>query len=103
MAASGLAGVGMSLVVQGATGTITVPDAVLLQIASRAAEGVDGVRVRRRRAIDVDARTVKLGLTARRGEPLTSVGARVQEEVAAVLQAMCGLDLTVDVAIEELA
>jgi uncharacterized alkaline shock family protein YloU len=92
----------VSLVVQGASGTITVPGAVLGDIAARAAESVDGVRVRRRRSVDVEARTVKLGLAARRGEPLTSVGERVQEEVAAAFQAMCGVDLTVDVKIEEL-
>jgi uncharacterized alkaline shock family protein YloU len=93
----------MSLVLQGSSGTITVPDSVLLQIATRAAESVDGVRVRRRRAIDVEARTVRLELAAGRGEPLASVGARVQETVAATMQAMCNLELTVDVAIEELA
>ena len=93
----------MSLVVQGTSGTITVPGAVLAEIAARAAESVDGVRVRRRRSVDVEARTVKLGLAARRGEPLTSVGERVQEQVAAAFRTMCGLEMTVDVAIEELA
>ena len=102
MAVPGVSGAGVNLVVHGAAGTITVPDSVLLQIASSAAERVDGVRVRRRRAIDVDARTVKLGLAARRGEALPSLGARVQEEVAGALKAMCGLDVAVDVAIEEL-
>jgi uncharacterized alkaline shock family protein YloU len=92
----------MSLVLQGPSGTITVPDAVLLQIATRAAESIDGIRVRRRRAIDVEARTLRLELAAGRGEPLASVGARVQEAVAGALQAMCSLDLTIDVAIEEL-
>jgi uncharacterized alkaline shock family protein YloU len=93
----------MSLVIEGAGGTITVPDSVLLQIASRAAESVEGVRVRRRRTIDVDAATVHLELTARRGEPLVSLGERAQEAVASALERMCGLDLTVDVAIEVLA
>jgi uncharacterized alkaline shock family protein YloU len=93
----------MTLVLQGTSGTITVPDAVLLQIASRAAESIAGVRVRRRRAVDVEARTLRLELAAQRGEPLTSTGARVQDAVAAALQTMCGLDLAVDVAIEELA
>ena len=92
----------MSLVTQGGSGTITVPGAVLAEIAARAAEGVEGVRVRRRRTVDVDARTVKLGLAARRGEPLLPLGRRVQEQVAAAFGTMCGLDVTVDVAIEEL-
>jgi len=93
----------VSLVVQRGSGTITVPGAVLAEIAARAAEGVEGVRVRRRRAVDVDARTVKLGVVAGRGEPLLSVARRVQEQVAAAFRTMCGLDVTVDVAIEELA
>jgi uncharacterized alkaline shock family protein YloU len=93
----------VSLVVQGGSGTITVPGAVLAEIAARAAETVDGVRVRRRRTVDVDARTVKLGLVAGSGEPLLSVARRVQEQVAAAFRTMCGLDVTVDVAIEELA
>ena len=92
----------MSLVVQGASGTITVPDTVLAEIATRAAESVDGVRVRRRRSVDVEARTVKLGVAARRGDALRSVGERVQEHVAAAFRTMCGLEVTVDVGIEEL-
>jgi uncharacterized alkaline shock family protein YloU len=93
----------VSLVVQGGNGTITVPGAVLAEIAARAAEGVDGVRVRRRRTVDVEARIVKLGLSAGSSEPLLSVGRRVQEQVATAFRTMCGLDVTVDVAIEELA
>ena len=93
----------MSLVVQGTSGTITVPGSVLAEIASRAAESVNGVRVRRRRSVDVEARMVKLGVSARRGEALTSVGESVQEQVVAAFRTMCGLDLMVDVAIEELA
>jgi uncharacterized alkaline shock family protein YloU len=92
----------VSLVVQGGSGSITVPSAVLAEIASRAAESVDGVHVRRRRSVDLEASAVKLGLAARRGESLMSVGERVQEQVAAAFQTMCGLDLTVEVAFEEL-
>jgi uncharacterized alkaline shock family protein YloU len=92
----------VSFIVEGESGTITVPGAVLAGIAERAAETVDGVHVRRRRA-DVETRTVTLGLTSRRGEPLTSVGERVQEQVVAAFLTMCGLAVTVDVAIEELA
>jgi uncharacterized alkaline shock family protein YloU len=92
----------VSLVVQGTSGSITVPGAVLTEIASRAAETVDGIHVRRRRSVDIEARTVKLGLAARRGEQLTALGGRVQEQVAEAFRTMCGLDLTVDVAIEEL-
>jgi uncharacterized alkaline shock family protein YloU len=93
----------VSLVVQTGSGTITIPGAVLAEIASRAAESVAGVRVRRRRSVDVEARTVRLGLAVPRGEALAATGERVQEQVATAFREMCGLDLTVDVAIEELA
>ncbi len=92
----------MTLLLRGPHGTITVPDSVLLEIATRAAEGVDGVRVRRKRSVDVEVRVVELELTAQRGEALAAQGERVQEAVAAALEAMCGLDVTVDVAFEEL-
>jgi uncharacterized alkaline shock family protein YloU len=93
----------MPLVIDGPHGTITVPDSVLLQIASRAAEGVDGVRVRRRgRSVDVEARAVRLEVAASRGEPLVAQGERVQEAVAAALKQTCDLDVTVDVVFEEL-
>jgi hypothetical protein len=92
----------MALVLDGPLGAITVPDSVLLTIASRAAETVDGVRVRRKRSVDVEARLVRLELEARRGEPLTTRGALVQEAVAAAFERRCGLDVAVDVAFEEL-
>ncbi len=92
----------MSLVLEGPNGTITVPDAVLLQIAVRAAEGVDGLRVRRRRSVDIEGRAVRLEVAARRGEPLVAQGGRVQDAVATALRTACGLDVTVDVAFEEL-
>jgi len=93
----------MSLVLDGPRGTITVPDSVLVGIAAGAAETVDGVRARRRRSVDLDARVVRLELVATRGEPLTAQGRRVQDAVAAALKQTCDLDFTVDVAFEELA
>jgi uncharacterized alkaline shock family protein YloU len=92
----------VSLVVTGGQGTITVPEAVLVQIATRAAEQVEGVRVRRRRSVEVEARTVALDVAARTGEPLTVQGERVQEAVAAAMKSMCGLDVAVHVSFEEL-
>jgi uncharacterized alkaline shock family protein YloU len=93
----------VSLVIPSENGTVTVPESVLLQIAVRAAEGVEGVRVRRRRSVDVEARAVRLELAARRGQVLPEAGAAVQEAVAAALRTMCGLDVRVDVAFEELS
>ena len=92
----------MALVLNGPNGTITVPDSVLVGIASRAAESVDGLRVRRKRSVDVEARLVRLELSAERGEPLVAQGERAQEAVAAALKQACDLDVAVDLAFEEL-
>jgi uncharacterized alkaline shock family protein YloU len=94
----------VSLVLSGPHGSITVPESVLVQIATRAAETVDGVRARRKRSVDVETRTVRLELAAERGgEALTAVGERVQDAVHAAFATACGLEVTVDVAFEELA
>ena len=45
----------MTWVVTTDLGTVTVPDSVLAGIAARAAESVEGVRVRRRRTVDLEA------------------------------------------------
>jgi uncharacterized alkaline shock family protein YloU len=92
----------MPLVLTGPLGAITVPDSVLLGIATRAAEDVEGLRVRRKRSVDVEARVVRLELSARRGEPLVAQGERAQEAVAAALEQACDLVVVVDVAFEEL-
>jgi uncharacterized alkaline shock family protein YloU len=92
----------MSLVLTSERGTVTVPEGVLVEIAARAAEVVDGIRVRRRRTIDLEARAVRLSVAVRRGEPLVELAERVQAEVAAALKAMCGIDATVEIAIGEL-
>jgi uncharacterized alkaline shock family protein YloU len=94
----------MTLVHRTATGSVTVPDSVLEKIVACAAESVDGVRVRRKRSVDVDAKTVRLELSAQRGRVLPEAGAAVQEAVAGALAQMCGLDpARVDLAFEELA
>ena len=92
----------MTLVVSTEQGSVTVPDGVLVGIAVRAAESVDGIRVRRRRAVDVEAQIVRLTVAATRGEPLVELAARAQEAVAEALRTMCGIDARVDVAIGEL-
>jgi len=93
----------MTLVRENAHGTVTIPDSVLLQVVTRSAEAVLGVRVRRKRSVDVESRAVRLELTARRGEPLVPLAERVQEEVASGLAAICGLDASrVDVTIDDL-
>jgi uncharacterized alkaline shock family protein YloU len=92
----------MTLELDGPHGTITVPDSVLLRIATRAAEGVEGVRVRRKRSVDAATRVVRLELSAARGEPLTAQGEQVQEAVAAALEQTCAMNATVELAFEEL-
>ena len=92
----------MSFVVTTELGTVTVPDPVLVGIAVRAAESVEGLRVRRRRAVDLEAGVVRLTVAVRRGEPLHELAGRAQDAVAAALQGMCGIEPTVDVTVAEL-
>ncbi len=93
----------MTLVVSTERGAVTVPDGVLVGIAVRAAESVNGIRVRRRRAVDVEGRVVRLAVAASRGEPLVELAGRAQEAVSDALKTMCDIDARVDVAIGELA
>ena len=93
----------MTLVHRSANGTVTIPESVLVDIATRAAESVAGVRVRRKRTVDVDEKLVRLEIDAPVTAPLVETGAAVQDAVAAALAGMCGLDARVDVAVEELA
>jgi uncharacterized alkaline shock family protein YloU len=89
-------------------GSINVTPAALAQIVQRAAESVDGARVRRpRRGLDVhvdDGRArVELELAARYGTVLPDLARDVQERVANALTTMIDLDVqSVDVSIEEL-
>ena len=91
----------MSLVFESGSGTVTVLNSALVQIAVRAAESVDGVRARRRRTVDVEGRVVRLEIAVTGNEPLVAVGESVQRAVRSALATMCGLELGVDVAIEE--
>lgn len=87
---------------------VTVSDAALQQIVVRAADSVEGARVRRpKRGLEVevaDGRArVELELAAQHGVVLPQVARAVQEQVAGALRTMCGLEpATVDVTIEEL-
>ena len=75
----------------------------------RAAEEVDGARVRRPRRhlvveIDDGAARVELELTVAYGQVLPEVARAVQEHVAAALAQMCAVTVAgVDVSVEELA
>jgi uncharacterized alkaline shock family protein YloU len=90
------------LVVTEDGGTITISGDVVDRIVRRAAEAVDGVKVRRR-GIDVKKGRVAVELDVRYGEVLAAVGDDVQARIAESLRASCGLDpAAVDVSIEEL-
>jgi uncharacterized alkaline shock family protein YloU len=88
-------------------GTITVAPAVLSQIVVGSADAVEGARVRRpRRALEIDVADgcahVTLELAVRSGLVLPDVAGEVQERVGESLRAMCGLDASVDVSVEEI-
>jgi uncharacterized alkaline shock family protein YloU len=87
---------------------VKVTDAAVTQIVVRAAETVEGARVRRARrnlAVELDdgEARVELELTVSFGRVLPEVARDVQERVAAALGTMCGVNVTaVDVSVEEL-
>jgi uncharacterized alkaline shock family protein YloU len=89
-------------------GSINVTPSALAQIVQRAAESVEGVRVRRpRRGLEVridDGRIrVELELAARYGIVLPDLARDVQERVADALATMVELEVQgVDVSVEEL-
>jgi uncharacterized alkaline shock family protein YloU len=89
-------------------GSIDVTSGALAQIVQRAAESVEGARIRRpRRGLDLrleDGRArVELELAVRYGIVLPDLARDVQERVAEALSTMVDLDVeAVDVSIEEL-
>ena len=95
-------------VLQEDAGRIDVTGGALAQIVQRAAESVEGARVRRpRRGLDLrleDGRArVELELAVRYGIVLPEAARDVQARVAEALEAMVDLDVeAVDVSIEEL-
>jgi uncharacterized alkaline shock family protein YloU len=95
-------------VVAGPHGRIELPGSTLAALVIRAAEIVDGARVRRpRRGLEVELdggrARVSLELAVRRGLVLPDVARAVQSSVASSLGAMTGLSVGgVDVSIDEL-
>ena len=89
-------------------GTITVTPAALSAVVARAAESVDGVRVRRpKRGVEIEiageTARVELELAARYGVVLPDAAQDAQQRVSDALARMCGLATsTVDVNFEEL-
>lgn len=97
----------MSLVLQEPRGAITVTQSALGALIARAAESVDGARVRRgRRRLEVEvsdgAASVRLELSARYGVVLPELARAVQERVADAIATMCSVTVErVDVSVEE--
>jgi uncharacterized alkaline shock family protein YloU len=88
---------------------VRITDAALTQIVVRAAEAVEGARVRRpRRHLDIEldgsSATVDLELAVAYGKVLPEVARDVQKRVAEALGTMCGVNVAaVNVSIEELS
>ena len=80
---------------------ITITDAALTQLVVTAAEQADGARVRRR-GVELQEGRVAVSLAARYGVVLPELARDVQRRVADALATMCDLQVSVDVAIEEL-
>jgi uncharacterized alkaline shock family protein YloU len=87
---------------------VKITEGALVQIVVRAAEGVDGVRVRRaRRKVEIEIEEgrarVDLELAIAYGSVIPDVAREVQREVAGLLERMCDVKVdAVDVAVEEL-
>jgi uncharacterized alkaline shock family protein YloU len=81
---------------------IELSDGAFGALVVRAAEGVDGVRVRRPRKIALDGDRLELALAARLGLVLPDVARDVQARVHEAVETMCGIALAaVDVTVEE--
>ena len=93
-------------VIQGEAGSISVGRGTLAAIVRRAAESVEGARVRGRRGVEIrltdGTAQVELSLAAPFGAVLPDLARSVQERVVDALGAMCALSAGVDVAVEEL-
>ncbi len=97
------------LVVRGPHGAVTVAPAALERLVVRAAQTVDGARVRRpKRSVEVahggGRASVSFELAVEQGTPVPELARTVQARVAGALAATLGLEVDrVDVSVEEIA
>ena len=97
------------LVLRGPEGTITVASAALERLVVRAAQSVDGARVRRpKRSVEVDHGagrvSVSFELEVEHAVPVPGLARAVQERVAEAVAATSGLEVErVDISVEEIA
>jgi uncharacterized alkaline shock family protein YloU len=96
------------LVLRRPEGAITVAPAVLERLVVRAAQSVEGARVRRpKRSVQVDhgegRASVSLELAVEHGVPVAGLALAVQERVAEAVAATSGLEVErVDISVEEI-
>lgn len=82
---------------------IELADAAFVALVVRAAQSVEGVRVRRPRKLELDGERLELALAARLGPVLPELARDVQARVHEAVETMCGIRLAgVDVTIEVL-
>lgn len=97
------------LVLRGPEGAITVAPAALERLVVRAAESVEGARVRRpKRSVEIEHGagrvSVSFELAVEHGVPVPGLARAVQERVAEAVAATSGLEVErVDVFVEEIA
>ena len=81
---------------------VELSDAAFAALVVRAAEGIEGARVRRPRKVALDGVRLELALAARLGIVLPDLARDVQERVYEAVETMCGIRLTaVDVIVEK--
>jgi uncharacterized alkaline shock family protein YloU len=95
------------LVFRGPEGSITLTAAAITELVASAARGVEGVRLRKRRAVEVrhaaGCASVSLELGAAHGQPLAELALAVQVRVGEALARVSGLEVErVDVEIAEI-
>jgi uncharacterized alkaline shock family protein YloU len=93
----------MNLVLAHDAGSVTVPTSTLVEIAVSAAQQVEGVRVLRRRSVELDPPRVRLTIAAGGERPLVEVAQEAQEAVVEAIAAMCDLRAQVEITVGELA
>jgi uncharacterized alkaline shock family protein YloU len=81
---------------------VELADGAFAALVVRAAEGVDGARVRRPRKVAIDGNRLELAIAARLGVEVPELARDIQVRVHEAVETMCGIRLaSVDVTVEE--
>jgi uncharacterized alkaline shock family protein YloU len=82
---------------------VELADAAFATLVVRAAESVEGARVRRPRKLELEGERLELALSAPLGAVLPELAREVQARVHDAVASMCGIRLAaVDITVEEL-